>query len=616
MNAPHIKFNIVNLSFSVANILRGISGVQGVTLRGPFAKPSELITTWAQFVKMYGGYINNSDFPLLCKRALDRGAQLRVSRVGHYSSVSDATTLDAVKASITKPWKITFSAALVTSNVYNLNINSVAIAPVTFATDNDTTLQAIATAIETSAFVQDAYVVPVSGGVTNDRVIIVYPTTNTALAFTGSLVTLGASQATTTITDIDNIATVNGVELFGVAPKYHGADYDNLTMVISTASNGNAAYFNLSIIHANESALQEDYFNLTIAGNPNIANSTYLNDVKVASALFDFTYLDLSGTSGSLRPADGIYYFGLGSDGTAPSVTDYSGDSAGQTGLYAFDSVDDMLQICAPEMSSTTLHIAGSAYAAARKDLVYFAHLSNANNTQSLLVADRATVGSDSYYTAFFAGGLKITDPVSGLVKEISELGDILGVAAYNDSFGEWLSMAGTNRGLILNALGVVNNFGTNARYNDLNVLANRQINMVVASGGNIYLNGNYSGVLSNSKLSFLSAVRFLIYLQKSLTPTLKRYLQEPADIPTFKALFREVEPFLNQLVTDRALYSYRWDGDQDVKKIEDVIVNNPTDLDNGKYRVRLYLKIVPSLQEITVDLVSTSTSTSLENIQ
>ena len=89
--------------------------------------------------------------------------------------------------------------------------------------------------------------------------------------------------------------------------------------------------------------------------------------------------------------------------------------------------------------------------------------------------------------------------------------------------------------------------------------------------------------------------------------------MEEPNDIPTFRALFRAVEPFLDDLIVKRALTSFVWQGDQDVDSIDDVVVNNAADLDNGKYKVRLFLKIVPTMKEITLQIVITPTGTSFD---
>jgi hypothetical protein len=86
---------------------------------------------------------------------------------------------------------VTFSGNLVTSNVVNAKINGVAINPVTFATDNATTMAAIAEAIETAdpgveATVTSANVLTVKG-------------LNQASVITDVVVTLGAGQATATV---------------------------------------------------------------------------------------------------------------------------------------------------------------------------------------------------------------------------------------------------------------------------------------------------------------------------------------------------------------------------------------------------------------------------------
>lgn len=617
MNAPKVKFNIIDSSFSVASQLTGISCVEGITLRGPFANKNNLLmSSWAQFTNLYGGYIPNSDFPLLCKRAFDLGAQLRINRVGHYTTITNASTLDAVKATMVSAFVITFSGALVISNVYNLTINGTGISPVTFATDSDTTMAAIATAIKASTFVQDAYIVPATA--TNVRKIIVQPKSNVSLVLTSSVVTSGASQATTTTTAQTAIADVNGNLICTATPKYEGADYNNLSIAISPASNGSTAYFNLSIQHAIEPLLNESYSNLTIMGNPSIANSHYLDSVITATQLMDFAYLDLSATTGQINPKAETYFYNSGTDGSTPVQVDYVGDPAGKNGFHAFDSVNDAFQIGAPEMSDTVIHTGGSAYTQARQDMVYFAHLSNNNTTDAAYISDRSVTNINSYFTAFYGGGLQVTDPTTGLVKNISELGDVFGIMAQNDAEpnGPWKQPAGVNRAVLSNVLGVVNNFGSNALYAQINNMANRQINMVVNSDNLIYINSGFTGTITDSKLSFLSTVRFLIWIKQSLSPTLKRYQQEPADIPTFKALFTEVEPFFLNLQTIGALAQgdgWAWQGDQDAKDLDSLTINKPADLDNGIYKIKLFLKTLTPIQDIEVNLIVTASGVSLE---
>lgn len=614
-NATEVRFSITNLAYSITNILKGISFVQGITKRGPVMNPETIVTSWTQFVRIFGGYTSDSDFPVLMERAFARGAQLRVSSVRHFTDPSDRNTLTATKATMSSAQILTFDAALIVGNLFDFDIDGVAINQVPFNTDSNTTMADILAELLLLDVVENAYIIDAGAGTDDDRQIVIFWAEAPDSPVINAAVSGGASQAGVTLDDNLGILDSAGNLLFEPTLKYEGEDYDNVYLQITDADNGQAGYFNMYIRHALEPSLNEKYANLKIPlVPPSAINSTYLDTAKQASQLMDFTYYDLSALSGQLRPINGTYFFGGGFNGGAVVDTDYIGNSAGKTGFYAFDDYNDAFQIAAPEMSDNTIHVAGAAYAEMRKDLQYLAHLSNSLTTQTALVAARAATNIDSYYTSFSGGGLKITDPVSGAVKEISEIGDLLGIAAYVDStIGQWASQAGRTKSKIFNALGVVNNFGSPAKFADLNILSNRQINMVIQRDNIIFVEGNLSAALATSPLSYNSAVRLLMFIQKSIRPTLERYIEEPCDIPTWKALYREVEPFFLDLIKERAIFSYRWKGDQDISKIEDVVVNQLADVQNGLYKVKLFLKITPYMREIEVELVVTPLGVSFD---
>ena len=184
---------------------------------------------------------------------------------------------------------------------------------------------------------------------------------------------------------------------------------------------------------------------------------------------------------------------------------------------------------------------------------------------------------------------------------------------AYNDNVeGPWAQPAGLNRGFIPNALGVVNNFGTNGLYNSLNQMVQQQVNLVVNQNNIIYLNTANTAIQAPSKLSFAGAVRFVIWIKKTLSPTLMRYLQEPGRIAKWKALSLEVQPFFDNLVKVGALNDYAWQGDQNAKNLQSLVVNNITDVDNGKYKVKLFLDMPSPMQQIEVDLTVTPSGVTL----
>jgi hypothetical protein len=187
----------------------------------------------------------------------------------------------------------------------------------------------------------------------------------------------------------------------------------------------------------------------------------------------------------------------------------------------------------------------------------------------------------------------------------ISEIGDVLGIACRTAvQFGPWWSFSGNERGVIDDALGVVNNF---PRQSSLNDLATRQINAVINTGGSVYIKGSFSGQQNTSRKSFTNVVGLLIYIKKALRPTLEKYLERPNDFKTFKDIYTEVYPFLEGLKggDKRALVDYSWNGDQFANTDADLVVNTRSDLDQGKYKVKLYLKEVVSLQQFSIDIIS-----------
>ncbi len=505
-NTPNVSFKVVNNAVVPTAPLQGVMFVQGVTERGPFGDASTLITSWPQFTRIHGGYIAGSDFPLYVKRALDGGAQLRVSRQGHYTDITDASTLDAVAPTI--------SSAIVDGTPDNL---------------------------------------------------------------------------------------------FTFTSKYEGANYNDLYVTISAATNGNANDFNMTIGITTDSNVTEVYKNLNIPGTPTVATSEYLKDVISNSALLDVTYLDLSALTGPLRPVDATYTFSGGSDGTAPNDVDYIGDAGAATGFHAFDDYDDAYFISAPTETSNAIAVAANSYVVTRKDLIYLFPISNSLTTATAIASFRTTTAINSDSFVFLGGGLKVIDPISLTNKDITLPADVMGLSATTQSqYNEWTSFAGNQKGLFQNAVGVVNNFGAPSKFDDLNLLANRQVNMSVFKGGLLYLQSGFTAALSASPLSFISTKVLILFIQKSLRPILEQYLEEPSDIPTFKDMANVATGFLDALVNQRALSDYSWEGDQDASSIDTVQVNTPADIQQGIYKVNLKVKPIQPLQEIEVNILIT----------
>lgn len=401
-------------------------------------------------------------------------------------------------------------------------------------------------------------------------------------------------------------------DLLQVASKYPGADYNKLKIQTTNPSNGATNAFDLLVwIDGEKDRTLETYKGLII--NDLTLNDPD-NDVKLLAKVNNSSKLVIvSKAPGypvapvSIKPFMQEQTFSGATDGGTVMPTDYIGDATAGTGFFAFDGYDDMMQIAVPVIYDTDVNNAGAQYAEDRQDLMFFAHI-NPELDFNDMIAARALVTAATKYTAFFSGNVKLSSNPDVF---ISEIGDILTIANRVDSkFGPWWSMANFNRGIINDALGVQVNFGGKGNYLKLNALANRQINMVINKNGKTYLNGNFTGQVEESKASYLNIVRLLIYIKKSLGPTIEKYLEEPIDIPTFIKLANEVEPFLERIRTGRGLYAYKWDGDQNVGNINDVKINNLADIDLGIYRVKLALEPINGIGEIIVGISLNKTGT------
>lgn len=389
--------------------------------------------------------------------------------------------------------------------------------------------------------------------------------------------------------------------LFTVTPKYAGAFYNNFKISVGLPTNGESDdYFDLQIVCESDPSLNEQYRNISIPeSGANTEGQTFLNNIY--SPHFKFGYQDLTSIDDTKPVVVGGVSFEGGVDPGALTDADYI------SAFDTFDDLDDGSIITVLDSSEVSVHNAGALYALGRGDLVYFAHLSNSIKLADDLITARAEI-INTKHVAIFGGGLKIQNPIKpNELLEISEMGAILGIAAkvHND-FGPWFSLAGYNRGRVTTAMGVVNNFGTPAKFTELNQLANAQINMMTVKNGEVQLSGNFSGQKENDLERFLSVVFLVLYLKRVLVPVLNEYLEEPNDPITFRAIYMRLVGLLDDLTSPskRAIYRYDYQGDQDANSLDDLQINDPIDVQNGKYKINLKIWPIPSMQELNFNLM------------
>lgn len=608
-NASRTVLNEIDESHSPQDIPVGISGVEAVLPMGPFNRPDLLITSWPQWVALYGGLQIDNDAPLLAKRALERGSQLRVCRVGHYTTISDPATLTALVATTGLMKKVVTATAVAAGHTWNIVIDGTTFSQV-YTTSAINTANLLAAKINAAVAAGTLPTAQAAIAALSTEIDVVPNGVAVVTSTTG-----GVASPVVTITDV-SAATMAGVSIGTLKAKYAGVKYNNVVLTIANASNGKTNSFNIVLTVVGDSSRNKTFENISIPGTPSIAASNFMDKTINSQESFTWVYADLSAMTGPIRPVNGTWRLTGGSDGGAVTVTDYAGDSASNTGLQSFNGIDDMMQIAALDNSSTAWLSALAGYAAGRRDLSGFFHFDNSLVNANAYVSARDASLVDTSFIDMFAGGLIISDPFNPeRDKPISEIGDILGIAAYSDfKYGTHYSFAGTKRGVILNALGVVNNFGSAGAYLDRNYMAQHGINVVCVSNKRILLKGNFTAQVDNSQLSFSSIRRMIIGLKKTLGLILERYVEEPNDIPTWKALYLEAKPLMKSYVDKRAIFDWDWQGDQFASSIDDLTINLKQDVLNGKYRAKLFMHAINSLQELTLDVILSSSGVSFED--
>ena len=373
---PRVIVREIDLSQYVDTLVKGISCVAGITERGPVGKP-QLVSSEAQFERIFGGNLKNSDFPLIAKRALSYGAVLWVSRVAHYTDVTKANTLTAMAASVE---------------------------------------------------LKDRAETP-----------------------------------------------VNTLKVTASSPGVWG---NNLKVVISESELDADHLFTLTVFEGDEEV--ESLADVSMDDD----SEFYIEKQK--SAYLSFT--DLASESGADvdRPALGTYSLSGGNDGVADiNDADYIGSATNGTGMYAFDEIDDALQLAVPGVTSPAVITAGLAYCENRKDLVYITGTPFDLSPQE---AVEFRLGKGVYthapfvssYGAMYPSKVKIYDIVRQKERLISPEGDVLGVMAMNDYMGDESHVpAGPRRGRLYNALGVDVNVGGRGRLGEGNYMSENQLNPI-----------------------------------------------------------------------------------------------------------------------------------------
>lgn len=547
-NSPRVKFNLVNNNVEKTTPTQGISVVLARTTKGPQNDPSELINSVAKFNKIFGSEIVPDGSISNIEKALAGGSTLRIIRV----QGSDAT------------------AGMVGTKEKNVILFSVGSTKVGFNLQTKYKGDVIGSG-STYSF---------QAAQSGDNIVYkVVDADGSTVLDSGTLLTFKAKS------DHNNlIIDYQALNNFFQSNPYFEPVMGTITGVTFTSVEGMLDW--LEKLDGTSSSLT----------------------VQFNGAALTPTYQAISGT--------------LGNAGTVPTIDDW------KAALEYVKDVQDAYQVIASHVHQhlsssdvTTFHNAVKLMADELQEWVYYIEVPKENDNVAKIQAWMKTAMSaigNSKFVAYFGGGIKYYN-ARGTLKDCDVLGTILGLGdASAVNYGPYRSFAGMNRGLIPDGVGpVCPNYGAPSRYDELNELANSYVNMIVvkdtrSAGKTTMLWHSFTSQVKQDSFRFLNIVRLVLYMKKTIRPIMESYIEEPNIWGTWKRIYLEVKPFLDNLVTDNAITDHQWIGDQDATSWDELQLNNEADCRQGKYHVQCVFKDVATMQDITIDLIIDSASKSV----
>lgn len=577
--SPSVVFKFENNNVQQTTPLLGVSCFLARTEKGPYNDPSELITSFSQFQRIFGKEIVPDGSVSNIEKALVGGSKLRIIRVlgagaekGTITKAEDSRVLeeDEIELASAIPGEVQASKVMeFTSGGTNVSFG----------------------------LVTKGYGDPIGSGKTFK---------------------VGFSKSVNTI--FYNIYDANGSILeSGPVITYKTKDAQNKTSVDYLALSNfasNSAYLEPKMVTTTDKI--KSFENLVAWLQTSIDQTENLLTIQVGGKEAITTEIMFNGT--------------LGTAGADPTADDW---------IASLDLVKDYTDVyqlaCShihqhlkKDSEVLRVHKAAKDMCAELQEYTYYIEVpkyttpysegTQPRNKQSIITWINGCLGSigNSKYAAYFAGGIKYYNEF-GLLTNSDVLGTIFGLGDTSASnYGPWKSFAGMNRGVIYDGQGPVSpNYGSDSRYNELNELAQMYANMIVikdtpSSGKQTMLWHCFSSQVKQDSERFLSIVRLNLYLKKTLRPILNKYLEEPNIWGTWKNIYLEVKPILDNLVDENAMSEYIWMGDQDAGSYSELSVNNEADVRQGKYKVILKYKDIVPMQEITINIVIDAASKSV----
>lgn len=585
-NTPKVEFNFKNNNVQASTPALGISHVIARTTKGKFNDPSEIITNYSQFQRIFGEEIVPDGSISNIKKALEIGSQLRISRVAGKDAVEKGVakphTAGEEIAEEETPQTLTFVMVdpLNADNNIKIQVNIMtkeAGSPILDNSGYNLNRNFFLQVIKADGPIDKVYLNQFKGfsGESNDQPV----------DFMSQNLLFAAATKSDEITPFieanviqDFINNVPNIEL--IPTKGSSATDPTLDTRVKAMKTMDEV---MSVIRTHN-----DWWGSVEVGD------TPVSELPIYMVINEGTNGGDSDADTWVKAYEATKEYNDGYQLICSHIDQHLGDSATEALTTIAKDVTDKFEIV--------------LYVEVPKKNAEGNPLTPTEVVSKLKILIPALGYSKNI--AYFGGGIKYYDE-NGAMQDCDVLGSVIGLGDVSASnYGPWYSFSGMNRGVIADALGpVMENLGSPGKIDTLQTLAEWYFNLFVikdtrTQGKRTML---WHGFTSNPKTDserFLSIVRLNLYLKKNLRPILESYIDEPNIWDTWKRIYFEAKDILDNLVENNAMSSYEWLGDQDATSYKDLQINNEQDVRQGKYHVVLKYKDIVSMQEITIDIV------------
>ena len=601
--SPDIYVREIDFSFYVKQISTSSCGMVGVAERGPINKPG-LVTSWEQFVNRYGSYISGSYLAYAARSFFDNGGQvLYVNRIAHYTDPTDRASLTARASSVVivnrippgpdmgphpilwtpKDGRIETTVSIVTEGP-NM--------PLTVSVNGGAITVSLATSANGKSISMSDEVVAAIQANTAAGMLVEVGVREVSLVVPVATFPLGGPSVP------QDTLRVRGVE--------EGTWGNRIAVEVTNGTLNPATEFNLVVRHKGQ--IVEIHRDLSM----DESRTNHVELVINERSKF-ITVQDLSPGLYSTddRPAIGTYPLVGGVDGTAELWdTDFTGDPAIHTGLYAFDEIDALNILAIPGVTTAPVQLGAHAYCENRKDVLFLGDapillepLETVDFRKGQGIYDHAAFNTS--YGALYYPWLEISDPVTGKKKLIPPSGAAAGCCARTDEKTYvWYAPAGIDRGRIFNAIGLAYKTSKGER----DVLYPEGINVIASfpdTGINIW--GQKTLQSQPSATDRINVRRLMMYIEEAIAESSRFVVFEPNNPITWRALIRLIRPFLQDIKDQGGFYDFAVQCDEET--------NTPAIIDRNELLCRIFVKPTKTAEFIRLDFILTTTGADFTEI-